>query len=187
MAGVTVTGLEQAKARIAAVQARLQNLQPVLAVAAQDTITLIDDSFAGSRTPEGMPWAPLSAKTLARRRGGSGNPLIDTSVLRNSKTAVGYATGLRFGTVVPYAPPQQWGYTRTGTLKRWAPLLDGQVSSRRGRGKGTPYEFSAPARPFLPVRRVGSGFALMTVGPAGAHWRRVRAMVRDYIATGRVS
>lgn len=177
MAGVTVTGVDEAKARIAAVQARLQNLTPVLTVAAQDTITLIDDSFAGSHTPEGMPWAPLSPKTLARRRGGSGNPLIDTSVLRNSKTAVGYSTGLRFGTVVPYAPPQQWGASRSGTLK----------NRSAGRAAGSPFTVTIPARPFLPVRRVGSGFALMTVGPAGAHWRRVRSMVAVYISTGRVS
>lgn len=164
---------------LTAVEERARDLTPVLTVIAQDTKTLIDDAFAGSTTPENVAWAPLSPATLARRRGGSGNPLIDTSRLRNSITASGRANALTFGTNVPYASAHQWGYTRSGALKRRS------YSPRRE--AGTPYSHTVPARQFLPVKRGGSGFQLMTAGMAGQHWARSREMIRRYIATGEVT
>jgi phage gpG-like protein len=178
MAGVSVTGVAATLARIRAVRGRMADLSPVLTVAAQDTRTLIDDSFAGSRAPDGTAWAPLSAKTLARRRGGSGNPLIDTSNLRGSITAYGRGTTLSFGTFVPYAAPQQWGFSRSGSLAR--------KSYDPVRPAGTPWSTTVPSRKFLPIERT-SGTTLMRGGPAGEHWRRVRQMVLTYISTGRVT
>lgn len=175
---LTVTGVDAALDRIESAAARARDLTPVLTVAAQDTRTLIDDAFAGSTTPENVPWAPLSPRTLARRRGGSGNPLIDTSNLRGSIAAYGRGTTLSFGTNVSYAGPQQFGFSRSGSLKR--PAYGPK------RPAGTPYTVTVPARPFLPITRSG-GYQLMTNGMAGQHWARVRASVRRYIATGEVS
>jgi phage gpG-like protein len=177
--GVTVTGVDGVVAMLEAAKGRLRDLGPVLSVVAADTVTLIDDSFAGGHTPENVAWAPLSPKTLARRRGGSGNPLVDTSRMRSSTTAYGRGTTLSFGSNVPYAPPQQWGATRSGTLKNRS------YSPRRE--AGSPFTVTIPARPFLPVRKVGGGYALMTVGAAGEHWARMRRMVTEYIVSGRVT
>lgn len=173
-----VTGIAETQARLDAVAERMRDLTPVLSVIAQDTVTLIDDSFASSRSPDGSAWAPLSPKTLARRRGGSGNPLIDTSRLRNSKTAYGRGSTLSFGTNVSYAAPQQWGFSRSGTLAR--------KSYSPKREAGTPWAYSVPARPFLPIARGGGGYQLMTGGSAGQHWTRASEMVRRYITTGEI-
>lgn len=177
--GIRVTGVEEAKRKLEEVQARMRDLTPVLSVIAQDTKTLIDDAFAGSTTPENVAWAPLSPRTLARRRGGSGNPLVDTSRLRNSITAYGRGTSLKFGTTVEYAAPHQFGFSRSGTLKR--------RSYSPQREAGSPWSFGVPARPFLPVTKASGGYRLMTNGMAGEHWRRAREAIRRYIATGEVT
>jgi len=177
--GLRVNGIDETKRRLEEAQARARDLTPVLLVAAQDTRTLIDDAFAGGHTPEGQAWAPLSPRTLARRRGGSGNPLIDTARLRNSIQATAQGQALSFGTNVGYAAPQQFGFTRSGTLKRRS------YSPRRE--AGSPWSATVPGRAFLPVNSAGGGYTLMTGGMAGQHWRRVREMVKRYIATGEVT
>ncbi len=42
----------------------------MLDVAAQDTATLISDSFEQSKAPNDSPWKALSPETIANRRGG---------------------------------------------------------------------------------------------------------------------
>lgn len=175
---IRITGIDAVVARMEAVKRRMADLTPVLMVAAQDTKTLIDDSFAGSHSPDGTPWAPLAASTIARRRGGSSTPLIDTARLRNGQTAVGSRNALTFGSNVPYSAPQMFGFSRSGTLKRRS------YSPRREAGEG--WTSTVPGRPFLPVTKIG-GYQLMTGGAAGQHWRRVREMVQHYIVTGEVA
>lgn len=177
--GVTVTGVRETIAMVEAAADRTRDLTPVLEVLAQDTRTLIDDAFAGSTTPENVPWAPLSPKTIARRRGGSATPLVDTGRLRNGIVTYGRGTTLSFGTNVGYGSVQQWGATRSGTLKRRS------YSPRRD--AGTAWTSTIPGRPFLPISRGGAGYQLMNTGMAGEHWRHVRESVRRYITTGRVS
>jgi len=137
---------------------RAINLSAVLAPLAQDLRTLIDNSFQQSRSPGGDDWRPLSPRTIARRRHGSGSgprakPLIDTGRLRNSLQVVAQPRSIQFGTSVEYAGPQQFG---TKTI---------------------------PARPFLPV--TGSG-EFMNAGPAEAWLDEAAEMIADYIETGRV-
>ncbi len=161
------SGLDQTRARLEGIAARLANLQPVMEVAAQDTVSLISDSFQRSSSPDGTPWAPLSAATVRinpRRQGGK--PLVDTARLSNSITGVGSARGLKFGTNVSYAGPQNFG-ARIRTFGR---------GSLRG----------LPARPFLPVTGNGNGYSLMTGGAAGAHWTRARDMIAHYVRTGEI-
>ncbi len=154
---VTQTGVAEATARLEAMAARLRDLSPVMAVAAADTMTLIDDSFAGSRSPDGSTWAPNAPRTIERK--GSAVPMIDTGRLRQSIFARGSRTGLQFGTNVEYAAPNQVGA-----------------------GNGRP-----PKRAFLPVEMLGGAWRLIASGPAGTHWQRVRDAVRRYITEGVVT
>jgi len=174
---IRISGLTGAVDLLTAAQRRLGDLSPVLAVIAADTRTLIDDAFSGSHTPEGTPWAPLKPSTIASRRGGSSMPLIDTSTLRSSISTTVDRSRLRFGTNVRYAAAQQLGFAKSGTLKRRS----------RGRKVGAEYTVTVEARPFLPVRRAGGSFRLMTVGLAGQHWRASVEMIKRYIATGEVT
>lgn len=154
---VTQTGLREATTSLEAIAARLRDLTPVTSVVAADTATLIDDSFAQSREPSGLAFAPLKPATVAARRGSVATPLIDTGRLRSSIFARGQRTGVQFGTNVRYARPHQLGTSRI------------------------------PRRAFLPVEASGSGFALTTTGPAGAHWDRARRSISHFIRTGEVT
>lgn len=154
---VTQTGLDEASRSLEAIAARLRDLTPVTSVIAADTATLIDDSFANSREPTGSAFAPLAPATVARRRGGSATPLVDTSRLRASVFARGLRTGVQFGTNVGYGRPHQIGTSRI------------------------------PKRAFLPVESSGSAFVLTTTGPAGQHWDRARTSISRFIRTGEVS
>ena len=109
---VTQTGVTEAQARLDAMAARLRDLSPVTQIIAADTMTLIDDSFAGSRAPDGAAWAPLAASTLARRRGTTATILVDKTILRPSIFARAQPTGLQFGTNVPYGRYHQTGTRR---------------------------------------------------------------------------
>jgi phage gpG-like protein len=152
-------GAREAEERMAAIAERLRDLSPVMRVAAADTMTVIDDAFAQSRSPDGTPWEPLAESTVARRRLGSSTPLVDTGRLRASMFARATPTGLAFGTNVEYAAPHQIG-----------------------NDAGRP-----PRRAFLPAESVGGRWGLTSTGPGGTHWARVREMVRRYIATGEVA
>lgn len=154
---IRIEGIEEAIAELDDVATRMRDLTPVLTVAAQDTRTLIDDSFQNSRSPDDSPWRPLSERTLARRRGSDARILVDTARLRNSIQSTAAQRSLRFGTNVVYGGTHQFG---------------------RGR---------IPARPFFPAfSQGGSRFGLMTGGRAGVHWRTVVDDVAHYIRTGEI-
>lgn len=145
-----------------AIAARIRDLSPVLIVAAQDTKTLISDSFRRSRSPDGSPWTPLAPSTVKRRRQGPNTRarkatiLVDTEVLKKSIYSTSDKSGLTMGTITPYAVYHQFG---TGRM----------------------------LRPFMPITGSVTSYQLMTGGPAGRHWRDVRAMVIEYIRTGQIT
>lgn len=170
-----VNGARQTKREIDAAIARARDLTPVLNTVAEATKTLIDDAFDGAHSPDGTRWQPLSPKTIAKRRRGSSNPLIDSGILKTTTVAAARAAVLSFGTITVYGRPHQMGFERTGQYKRT------RYNPRRE--EGSPWRYAVPARPFLPVT---PQFALMTTGPAGQHWREVREMVREYIRSGRI-
>ena len=155
-AAITISGLDEAIARLDEIGQRARDLRPVLAVAAEDLKTLVDDSFEQSRAPDGSPWAPLASSTVARRRQGSSKPLIDTGRLRNSINASSGPSSLKVGTNVPYAAYHQFGTE------------------------------DIPARPFLPVVGDAEGFSLTATGPAGRELDRIRRMIETYVATGEI-
>jgi len=68
----------------------------------------IDKNFKAGGQP--TRWAPLKASTIARRRGGSSRPLMDTGTLKNS---IGWRVT---GNAVSIAPSVAYGkYHQTGT------------------------------------------------------------------------
>lgn len=94
--------------------------------------------FRGSRGPNGEPWAPLSPVTIARRRQGSSQPLMDTGRLRNSITfAEEGPNAVVVGSNVRYARMQQQG-ARKGAF------------GRTSRGGSIPWG-DVPGRPYLGV------------------------------------
>ena len=156
------TGLVEAMDELEAITARIRDLSPVLTVAAQDTKTLIDDSFRRSRSPDGSAWSPLAPSTIKRRRHGprtrarKATILVDTDVLRKSMYSTSDKSSLTMGTITPYAVYHQFGNGRM-------------------------------LRPFMPITGSVTSYQLMTGGPAGRHWRDVRAMVIEYIRTGQIT
>lgn len=168
---VTVTGMREIQAQIDGLASRMRDMSPALEVVVADTQALISDSFAAQAAPNGVAWAPRTPASLrirVARRGSAGNTLTDTARLRNSVAVERGPTTLRFGTNVAYGAAHQLG---------------AQVRVF-GRGPAK----TLPARQFLPVDSLGGGrFGLMTTGPAGAHWASMRAIVSEYLRTGRVT
>lgn len=154
--GLTIEGLIQSEDWLTRVGDRASDLTPILAVVGQDLLSLVDDSFSASRSPDGTPWEPLSPSTIARRRGRSSKPLIDTGRLRRSITSRVEVRALEIGSNVAYAPTHQLG-------------------SRH-----------VPARPFLPFVPVGAGFVMMGRGPAGEEFELASQAIIRYIATGEI-
>lgn len=124
----------------------------------------IKDSFKQSRDPWGSAWAPLSAVTAARRKGGKGGqPLLDTGRLRNSINYQANASSVVVGASAKYAGTHQFGAKKGafGRTTRNSPIPWGDV----------------PARPFVPIS--ADGKARLPPGPQaeiidtiGAHLMR---------------
>lgn len=122
-----------AQRALAALRARVENLAPVLRGIGADVVAEAQMGFRESRDPYGMPWRPLSPRTVARRRKGSSKPLLDTGRMRNSITyrLIG-STGVEIGTNTVYAAIHQFG-------------------GRAGRGR----KVTIPARSFIATRERG--------------------------------
>lgn len=106
---VEIRGLRETIADLEAVEGRIEDLEPVLLVMAEDLKTLIDDSFENSVSPSGRPWEPLKPATIAQRRANSDKPLVDTGRLRNSISATAESRSIVFGTNVVYGGTHQFG------------------------------------------------------------------------------
>jgi phage gpG-like protein len=156
------TGLAEAMDELEAITARIRDLSPVLIVAARDTQTLISDSFRKSRSPEGRLWKGLEPSTVKRRRQGPNT--------RARKATILVDTGVLKDSI--YSTSDKSGLTM-GTNVPYA------VYHQFGNG--------GMLRPFMPITGSVTSYQLMTGGPAGRHWRDVRAMVIEYIRTGQIT
>lgn len=129
---ITVRGLDEALRDLDDIQGRLNDMRPVMEVIGEDLKTFVDDRFDSSTDPTGAPWQPLKPATVKRRRANSAKPLVDTGNLRNS---INYRPGPRsvqIGTVVPYAPPHQFG-TKHIPQRRYLPFTpDGSDFETQG-------------------------------------------------------
>lgn len=79
-------------------------------VFAEQIKTLVSEGFDAAKAPDGSAWAPLSARTIARRRKRSSRPLLDTGRLRNSIAVTHDANGVYVATPVVYAAAHNYGY-----------------------------------------------------------------------------
>ncbi|WP_448093557.1 phage virion morphogenesis protein [Pseudomonas lini] len=91
-----------------------------------------DDRFRQKVAPDGSPWAPLSAVTLARKKGTG--ILREKGTLQDTLRKQVTSTELAFGTDRPYGAVHQFG----------------QKKGASGSSKGRPIPWGdIPARPYL--------------------------------------
>ena len=168
-------------------KARAENVTPVLEGRAEALrTTIIRDVFGKGQSPFGVPWAPLSPATLARRRGGTATILVDIGTLRDSFSAEAEGQSIFFGIFGPaavYAPTHQFGRILSGTYKAPRALKSGKGSrSKRAARAGRAWSFEIPARPFLPLNPAGE--PSFEAGPARTWKDRLMERVVRYIVKG---
>jgi phage gpG-like protein len=177
----------RAVARIQAVQKVAGNMAPVYASIGRTLVQRIRMCFAFGIDPWGRKWRPIkwrAARTgsdgrrtrtgrgqaAANAQGKAGQPLVDTGRMRSSITQQADAAGVTVGTNVLQARVHQFGATIVPrTAKRLAfPGPSGAIIFAK--------KVSIPARPFMPLRRVGGDVAL----PAPWALDVVRALRRTF-------
>jgi len=155
----------------------VDHLEPALKEIGAAVEASIMLNFQGQHDPDGEPWEPLSAATLARRRGGDGQILRDTGRLNSS---INYQVGdfaVEIGTDVDYANVHQFGAdiehaARTQTLY-FRQRADGSVGNKFvkksrsnfaqdvARGAHTTH---IPARPFVGISAADRAKILAILG-----------------------
>ncbi|WP_454842810.1 phage virion morphogenesis protein [Pseudomonas hormoni] len=111
---------------------RLGDLSPPFNDIAEYLHQSTDDRFRQKVAPDGSPWAPLSAVTLARKKGTS--ILREKGTLQDTLRHQVTSTELAFGTDRPYGAVHQFG----------------QKKGASGSAKGRPIPWGdIPARPYL--------------------------------------
>ena len=111
---------------------RLGNLTTPLNDIAEYLHQSTDDRFRKKVAPDGSPWAPLSAVTLARKRGPG--ILREKGTLQDTLRKQVTRNELAFGTDRPYGAVHQFG----------------QKKGASGSSKGRPIPWGdIPARPYL--------------------------------------
>lgn len=98
------------------------------------------------RSPDGTPWKPLSALTIAGRRKGSSSPLTDTGRLLGSIDYTAGARSVVVGTNVFYA-----GFHQDGVKSIKPKSARALAIPMGGGGFAFAKETSIPARPFMGI------------------------------------
>jgi len=161
MSGVSIavetqsnTVMETLKRLLAAAEDLSQPLNKI----GDDFEARVDQCFADSRDPYGNAWEELKVR--------DGQPLIDTSRLRNSYSHSVGPLSLRLGTNVEYAAVHQFGHTFTRYAQSRLNYfkVDMQTGKSRfaKRSKANFAQWSEvgehgvtiPARPFFPDKRL---------------------------------
>ncbi|MEO6917571.1 MAG: phage virion morphogenesis protein [Collimonas sp.] len=122
---------QEVDAAIAGLLHAVGDLTPFYKDAGEHLVNTTKRRFETSTAPDGTPWAPNSAVTLARKKGTK--PLIGET--RELSTAIHYvidADGLMVGSNKIYAAAQQFGMVRgyAGQNKRNAPIPWGDIPAR---------------------------------------------------------
>lgn len=119
--------------RLAALAARLSNLEPVLDEIGASNVTETQHRFEQEADPDGKPWQPLAALTLAKRKAARPRILRDKAHLFDSIThVVSGGKSVAVGSNRKYARIQQLG-------------------GMAGRGR----KVQIPARPYLGISEEG--------------------------------
>jgi len=98
-----------AQRALAALRAKAADLAPAFREIGSGIVEEARLGFRESKDPYGKPWQKLKASTIARRRKGSSQPLLDTGRLRNSISFRLIGNGVEVGTNVRYAAIHQFG------------------------------------------------------------------------------
>lgn len=102
---VDVTGLESAIGKLQQLQAKGEDLTPLLKYIGEDEVTRTLLRFETATAPNGISWQALQSP---RRRGGH-KPLSDTGVLKGSIRYVLGNNSVTVGTEVEYSIFHQFG------------------------------------------------------------------------------
>lgn len=89
-----------------------------------------DERFKSKVAPDGSPWAPLSAVTLARKKGPG--ILREKGTLQDTLRHLATSTELAFGTDRPYGAVHQFGQRKgaSGSTRRGSPIPWGDIPAR---------------------------------------------------------
>lgn len=154
---------------------RLADMTPALAEIGEILGESVKNNFKSEHSPQGTPWKPLSARTLARRRL-PGRILNETGTLRNALHVSVSGNRVTVGTNVIYAAVHQFG-ARQGQFgevqAKVRPFVrrDGTRVRAHTRRMRVPWG-DIPARPFLGK-------------PQERDWAEIKATLARFIATGR--
>lgn len=122
---------------LAELEARLGDLRTPLNDIAEYLHRSTDGRFRQQIGPDGSPWVPLSATTLARKK--SPRILRESGTLQDTLRHQVSGDELRFGTDRPYGAVHQFGQPRgaSGKTRRGAPIPWGDIPARPYLGLST--------------------------------------------------
>lgn len=83
-ATIQITGVEETLENLERLSGENGSFRQLYAVIGQELMSIIEERMDGEEDPIGTPWAPLSEKTLRRRRGSSAQILRDTGIMAAS-------------------------------------------------------------------------------------------------------
>ncbi len=114
-----------------------RDLTPVMAAIGEHLLNTTRERFDDEQSPEGKPWTPLSAMTLARKRKNRDKILTEYGHLRGTLAYRAGRQHIEIGSTRIYAGTHQFGAEQGafGRTKRGGPIPRGDI----------------PARPFLGV------------------------------------
>ena len=106
---VELTGVTEAERRLRALAAAGQDLTPAMRDIGQYLVNVTKQRFADQKDPEGMPWAPLSEHTKARKRRNPNRILTEHGHLGGDIVSQASAAEVLVGSPWIYAGPHQFG------------------------------------------------------------------------------
>lgn len=108
------------------------NLEPAFRDIGEYLLRSHDVRWRAAIDPDGNPWAPLSAATLAKKRKNADKILVESGRLMNSLDYVASPDSLLFGTNSIYGAIHQFGAEQGafGTTSRGAPIPWGDIPAR---------------------------------------------------------
>jgi len=190
MAGALITGTIEDRGvleKLAAIQARAENMRPVWAEVGQIILESIQRNFQQRRAPDGTPWQPVSAayaRWKSSKGKSPGNILNLNGLLQNSIHTTVASDSVTIGTNVPYAAIHQFGgeikkkerkstvyfhrNERTGEVgRKFVEKSKSNFAQDVAIGEHT---ITMPKRPFLGARQ--------------EDWGRIATALQKYIVTG---
>ncbi len=141
MGGLTIEVNDQVSAKLAEIQSRLHNPEPLLAGIAAELLSLTEDAFEQEGEVGGEKWQTLSASTIRQREKKGHWP-----GKKLQRSPGGLAPSVQ-----PFHDANRTGLT---VSKPYAAIQ--QLGGKAGRG----HKVTIPARGYMPMRKEGSDLEL---------------------------